>query len=83
MSLVVRLLIAVGGVVALVVGIPAMAAGVPGGLMLVVMGGIALLAVVFERARYRSEAAAPGPPFQRTDEAFLSWQFSVSTEVKP
>jgi hypothetical protein len=71
MWLVVRLFIAVGSVVALVVGIPALAAGVPGGLMLVVMGAIGLLAVVFEKARYRSEAAAPGPPFQRTDEAFV------------
>jgi hypothetical protein len=71
MSLVVRLFIAAGGVVALVVGLSAVAGGAPGGLVWVVLGAIALLAVVFEKVRYRSEAAAPGPPFQRTDEAFL------------
>lgn len=71
MSLVVRLLVGAGGVVALVAGLAAVAGGVPGGVVWVVLGVTALLAVVFEKARYRSEATAPGPPFQRTDEAFL------------
>lgn len=70
-SLVVRILIGVGGVVALIAGIPALAGGDPNGLVLVVLGASALVAFAFEQVRYRSDTATPGPPFQRTDEAFV------------
>lgn len=70
-SLAVRLIIAVGGVAALVAGLSALAGGDPGGVVWIVLGLAALVAVAFEQARYRSDADAPGPPFQRTDEAFL------------
>lgn len=70
-SQVVRLVIGMGGVVALVAGIAALVGGDTGGMFLIVMGLTALLVFVFEQGRYRSEAAAPGPPFQRTDEAFV------------
>ena len=70
-SLAIRLIIAVGGVVALIAGLLALAGGDPAGLVWVVFGVAALVVVAFEQTRYRSEAAAPGPPFQRTDEAFL------------
>lgn len=70
-SLAVRLIIAVGGVAALVAGLSALAGGDPGGVVWIVLGLAAMLAVVFEQARYPSEADAPGPPFQRTDEAFV------------
>ena len=70
-SLAIRLIIAVGGVVALIAGLLALAGGDPAGLVWVVLGVGALLVVTFEQTRYRSEAAAPDPPFQRTDEAFL------------
>jgi hypothetical protein len=70
-SQVVRLVIGLTGVVALVAGIAALVGGDTGGMFLIVMGATALLVFVFEQARYRSEAAAPGPPYQRTDEAFV------------
>jgi len=70
-SLAVRVLIAAGGVVAIVAGLPALAVGAPGGLVWVGLGVAALLVVAFEQARYRTEATAPGHPFQRTDETFV------------
>ena len=70
-SLVVRMIIAVGGVVVLVAGLLALANGDPGGLVWMVLGLAALVAVAFEQSRYRSDTATPGPPFQRTDEAFV------------
>lgn len=70
-SQVVRLVIGLAGVVALVAGLSTLAAGDTGGMFWVVLGLSGLLVFVFEQARYRSEAAAPGPPYQRTDEAFV------------
>jgi hypothetical protein len=70
-SQVVRLVIGLAGVVALVAGIAALVGGDTGGMFLIVMGATALLVFVFEQARYRSDTAAPGPPYQRTDEAFV------------
>src|SRR4051794_35665278 len=73
-------LILLGGLVALVAGQPA------AGLWALVLGGAGLVAVTFERMRYRSEAAeragqdggagggepeAPGHPFRPTDERFV------------
>jgi hypothetical protein len=70
-SLAVRLLIAAVGVVAVVIGLPALASGQPDGLIWLVLGVAALLVAAFEQVRYRFDATAPGLPFQRTDEAFI------------
>jgi hypothetical protein len=84
--LTVRVLIGAVAVLLLLGGLVAVAAGQVGpGLWSMVLGAAGLLAVAFERVRYRSEAAeraatgdgkgfeatAPGPPFERTDETFL------------
>ncbi len=70
-SLAVRLAIAAFGVVAVVIGLPALAGGDPGALVWLILGAGALLVAGFEQVRYRSDATAPGLPFQRTDEAFI------------
>jgi len=86
-SLAVRLLIAVVAGLLLVLGFMDVTAGNMAGLVSIGLGAAGLLAVAFERARYRSEAAEralgerpasgggeprpPAHPFQRTDEAFL------------
>ena len=83
----VRAVIALCAVLILLLGVTALAAGLLPGMVWVAVGIGGLLVVVFERVRYRSEsaerfgsersargggeAAVPGPPFQRTDEAFL------------
>ena len=66
---VVRVLLAFFGALGLLVGLAVIVAGGPGafaGLWLVFTGGVLLLAVAFERKRYRSEqadrmGAQPGP----------------------
>ena len=66
---IVRVLMALVGALMLLGGLALVVSGVadaPGGLWLVITGGILLLAVVFERQRYRSEqadraGAQPGP----------------------
>jgi hypothetical protein len=73
-------LIVLAGFVALAVG------EIGGGLWAIAVGAAGLLAVAFERARYRSELAEhgseppgpgggdperPGPPFRATDERFV------------
>ncbi len=57
---VVRVLMAFVGVLMLLGGLALIVSGVPGapaGLWLVITGGVLLLAVAFERVRYRSEQA--------------------------
>jgi hypothetical protein len=73
-------LMILGGFVALAVG------AWPGGLWAILVGGVAIVAVVLERSRYRSgaaerhaadpgpgggEPARPGPPFRPTEEVFV------------
>ena len=66
---VVRVLMAFVGALMLLGGLALIVSGVPGaaaGLWLVITGGVLLLAVAFERVRYRSEqadhlGAPPGP----------------------
>ena len=66
---IVRLLLSFFGVLGLIAGLAVIVAGGPGafaGLWLIVTGGVLLLAVAFERQRYRSEqaehaGALPGP----------------------
>ena len=84
-----RMLVAVVSVLTFLGGLVGLAVGGVGiqGLWAVAMGGAGILAVTFERRRYRSEAAersghAPGPGggeeldaiearFRRTEEAFV------------
>jgi len=83
---VVRVLVALWAVGNLVAGVALLISGQPGGVFAMAMGGVALFAVVFERARYRFDradrsvgmlrsapggSAAPEPPFQPTDEVFV------------
>jgi hypothetical protein len=78
--LAIALLILFGGFVALVVG------QVVQGIWAMLLGAAGLLAIAFERSRYRSEAAerggdsvgpgggepsVPGPPFRATEELFV------------
>jgi hypothetical protein len=73
-------LLMLGGLIAIA------AAQVPGGLWALALGAAGILAVTFERTRYRSQAAErgaaspgpgggerelPGAPFRPTDERFL------------
>ena len=83
----IRVLAAVVSALILVGGLVAVAAGQPAsGLWAIVLGGVGIVAVTFERLRYRSEAAehsrqdggagggepqAPQHPFTATDERFL------------
>ena len=79
---VISVLLLVGGLVVIVAG----GAAAPSGLWLIILGAAGLIAVAFERTRYRSEAAerggdAPGsagiedgppdPRFRSTDERFV------------
>lgn len=84
---VVRVLVALWAVGNLAAGVALLISGQPGGVFAIAMGGVALFAVVFERARYRSDradrsagmlrsaaggsTAVPAPPFQPTDEVFV------------
>jgi hypothetical protein len=80
MILAVSALLMVGGLVAVTAG------QAPGGLWALAMGVVGILAVAFERTRYRSESAErgagspglgggehepPGPPFRATEERFV------------
>lgn len=83
----VRALIVVVAALLMLGGLIAIAAGqAPGGLWSIALGAVGILAVAFERTRYRSQAAehtsgAPGPgggereppgaPFRATDERFV------------
>lgn len=87
MAAVMRVIVGVLGGLMIVGGVAGIAVGAwPGGLWAMVIGLVAILAVVLERARYRSEAAensagASGPgggeasmpvaPFRPTDELFI------------
>ena len=86
MSNTVRVAIGVFGALMLVGGLAATMAGYIQSLWPAFLGGVAIMAVTLERARYRSEAAErssgdPGPgggepsvptaPFQATDELFV------------
>ena len=82
-----RVVVGVIGALMIVGGVTGMVLGAwPGGLWSMTIGSLAILAVVFERARYRSDAAerssgASGPgggepsmpvaPFRPTDELFV------------
>jgi hypothetical protein len=84
---VVRALIAAVAALMLLGGLGLVAGGeAPGGLWLIVVGAVGLLAVGFERSRYRSGAAertagepgpgggepgTPEPRFRRTEEVFV------------
>jgi len=86
-SLIVRAVVAVCSAALLVFGLQILATGGDGGWFSVLMGAGGLVAVIFERVRYRSDAAEratrlrpdfgglepgpPGQPFERTDEEFL------------
>ena len=87
---VVRIVVLVLGAVALVVGLVLVLGGGPDGVMagawLVVSGSIVLLAVAFERTRYRSEqaertSAPPGPGGGETAEAHMEPRFRPTDEV--
>jgi hypothetical protein len=87
---VVRIVILVLGAVALVAGLLLVLGGGPTGVMagiwLVVTGSILLLAVAFERGRYRSEqaertSAPPGPGGGETAEAEMEPRFRPTDEV--
>jgi hypothetical protein len=83
----IRVLVGVAGGLLMIGGLAGVVVGAwADGLWAAVTGGVVLLAVVFERARYRSEASersagAPGPgggeptrpdaPFRPTDELFV------------
>lgn len=85
--LVVRVVVAVVSALLIVWGLQAIATGDVGAWLWFVMGVGGLLAVIFERVRYRSDAAErstrrgpdlgraelepPGAPFEPTDEEFL------------
>jgi hypothetical protein len=82
-----RVVMGLVGVLLMVGGLVVVAAGVwPAGIWSICIGAVLLVAVAFERSRYRSEAAersdaAPGPgggepsvpqaPFRPTDEVFV------------
>lgn len=84
---IVRVAVALVSVLLLVAGIVMLANGVTGAWLTALMGVGGLFGVLFERVRYRSEAAEratrrgpdlggadpepPGEPFRRTDEEFL------------
>jgi hypothetical protein len=84
-----RILVVGLGVLALVFGLLALASGpvgAPGGIWLIVIGSVVLLAVAFERTRYRSEAAErqsalPGPGGGETLDGPLEPRFSRTDEV--
>ncbi|HLY35668.1 MAG TPA: hypothetical protein VKU35_03055 [Candidatus Limnocylindria bacterium] len=83
----VRVLIAAVAALLMLVGLVAIAVGqVASGLWTLAMGAVGILAVAFERTRYRSESAErqagspgpgggepepPGAPFRATDERFV------------
>jgi hypothetical protein len=82
----IRVAIGIVGALMLVLGLGAVMAGYFEGLWPAFLGGVAIVAVTLERARYRSEAAErtsgdPGPgggepsvpiaPFEATDELFV------------
>jgi uncharacterized protein (DUF58 family) len=69
-------LLAMGGLVLLVAGVPA--PGVP----FLLAGGVLLLALVFERWRYRSEPAADGGRWHRTEERFEDPESGQIMEVQ-
>ena len=82
----IRVLVGVFAVLLMVGGLFGAIAGWPDGLWAAVTGGVVLVAILFERGRYRSEASErsagePGPgggepnrpaaPFRPTDELFV------------
>ena len=83
--LVVRGAVAIFSILLIAWGLQAIAAGDVGAWLWLLIGVGGLLAVIFERVRYRSDAAersrvllekpeddaAPAPPFQPTDELFV------------
>jgi hypothetical protein len=87
MARTVRVVVGLVGIVLMVGGLLVVGAGVwPAGIWSIVVGAVLLVAVAFERSRYRSEAAErtdapPGPgggepsaplaPFRPTDEVFV------------
>jgi hypothetical protein len=87
MADVMRVIVGVLGALMILGGIAGIAVGaLPGGVWAIVIGCVAIVAVVLERARYRSEATerSPGPsgpgggeptmpiaPFRPTDELFM------------
>jgi hypothetical protein len=85
---VVRLLLAFFGALGLIVGLAVIVAGGPaalGGRYLIFTGGVLLLAVVFERQRYRSEQAdrsggQPGPGGGEHLEAPMETRFRRTDE---
>jgi hypothetical protein len=87
---IVRTIVVILGVFALVGGFLAVVAGgaaaVVGGIWLVVTGSVLLLAVAFERSRYRSEHAErtsdpPGPGGGETTDAAMEPRFLRTDEV--
>lgn len=87
---IVRTILVVLGVVALVGGLLTVVAGgaaaIVGGIWLVVIGSVLLLAVAFERSRYRSEHAErtsdpPGPGGGETTGAAMEPRFRRTDEV--
>jgi uncharacterized membrane protein YedE/YeeE len=83
-----RLFVVGLGILALLLGLLALTSGPlgAGGIWLIVAGSIVLLAVAFERTRYRSEAAErqsvpPGPGGGEALDAPLEPRFSRTEEV--
>ena len=86
-SLIVRVAVAIVSLLLLIWGLQAIAAGDVGAWLWLFMGVVGLVAVLFERVRYRSDAAEratrrgpdlggaesepPGDPFEPTGEEFL------------
>ena len=61
------------GILALILGLAALASGIVGrSFVLFFWGAILLVAIVFERSRYKKIARkSPGPDWQRTPERFV------------
>jgi hypothetical protein len=87
---VVRILLLVLGALSLVGGLLLVLGGGPGGavagIWLVIQGSIVLLAVAFERTRYRSEqaertSAPPGPGGGESSDAAMEPRFRPTDEV--
>ena len=55
--------------------------GLPGGAQALALGGLILLATVFERWRYRPNRARPGATWEATDERFLDPQTGETVQV--
>ncbi len=87
MAMTFRFVVGLLGALMILGGLVAVAVGAwPGGLWAILVGGVATVAVVLERSRYRSDAAErhagdpgpgggeparPGPPFRPTEEVFV------------